>query len=53
MVSTLIIAYYEKELRLLAQENSKMVNFNVSVLGLDGRPHPCLHGAVTPHDVKK
>ena len=30
-----------------------MVNFNVSLFGLNGHPHLCLHGAITPHDVRK
>ena len=49
LVSTRITTFNEKELRFLAKDNSKMVNFNVSISG----PHPALNYAVTPHDVRK
>ena len=52
-VNTAITAYHERELRELAEENSKMKWFNVSMLGLQGKPHPLLQDVVTAHEVKK
>ena len=40
-------------LRTAAETNSKMAWFNVSTIGLTGRHHPVLNGAVTAHEVKK
>ena len=53
LVETKITAFYEKELRTQALENSCMKFFNVSLIGLRGRPHPALSNITTPHQAKK
>ena len=50
---TNITAFYEKELRKQALENSKMKYLNVQVLGLSGNPHPSLNNINTKQDVRK
>ena len=52
-VNTAITAYHERELRELAEENSKMKWFNVSMLSLQGKSHHLLQDVVTAHEVKK
>ena len=53
MVITRITAFYEKELRTLAAENSMMEFLNVSLAGLRGRHHPAVTYLVTTKEVKK
>ena len=45
-----ITDYHEKELRMSAATNSKMVYLNVNVNWLNGRPYPALQG---PLQLKK
>ena len=52
-VHTKITVYHEKKLRIAATKNSKMIYLNVSIKGLNGRPHPALSGIVTTEGVKK
>ena len=52
-VITKITAFHEREVRLLAQDNSAMKYLNVSLLGLRGRLHPAITGVTTTHEVKK
>ena len=51
LIKTKITVYYEKELRQLAQNNSKMEYLNVQVQGLSGLPHPALRNILTTRDV--
>ena len=53
LIETKITAFYEKELRTQALENSCMKFFNVSLIGLRGRPHPALSNITTSHQAKK
>ena len=53
IVHTKITVYHEKKLRTAATKNSKMTFLNVSIKGLNGRPHPALSGITTTHSVKK
>ena len=52
-INTAITAYHERMLREMAETNSKMKWFNVSMLGLQGTCHPLLDDVVTAHEVKK
>ena len=52
-IRTMITIYYEKKLRYAAQQNSKMLYLNVSVKGLNGKPHPALENIVGSSQVKK
>ena len=52
LIKTKISAYYEKSLRLSAENNSKMIYLNVSLVGLRGRHHPALSGLMTSSEVK-
>ena len=51
LIKTKITVYHEKELRQLAQNNSKMEYLNVQVQGLSGLPHPALRNILTTRDV--
>ena len=53
LIDTKIAAFHETELRALASQNSCMQFFNVSLIGLRGRPHPALTVIKSTHDVKK
>ena len=53
LVTTKITSYYEKLLRQLARNNSKLGFLNVSVSGLRGRHHPALSGVTTTHSVRQ
>ena len=53
LVHTKILAFHEKELRLVASRNSKMKYLNVSCSGLRGKHHPCLYNIKTAYDVRK
>ena len=53
IVHTKITVYHEKKLRAAAITNSKMTYLNVSLKGLNGRPHPALSGIITTQSVKK
>ena len=53
IVHTKITVYHEKKLRAAAIKNSKMAYLNVSIKGLNGRPHPALSGIVTTQSVQK
>ena len=53
MIITRITAFYEKELRTLAADNSMMEFLNVNLAGLRGRHHPALAYLVTTEEVKK
>ena len=48
-----ICAYYERELRNLAINNSRMQYLNVSLSGLRGRHHPALANIITTSQVQK
>ena len=48
-----IIIYYENELRILANNNSKMKYLNVSLLDLHWRHHPSISGVLTSDEVRK
>ena len=52
-IQTKICSYYEKSLRILAQNNSKMIYLNVSLTGLRGRHHPALSGLLTTKQVSQ
>ena len=52
IVHTKITVYQEKKLRAVAITNSKTTYLNVSLKGLNGRPHPALSGIVTTQSVK-
>ena len=51
-VLTKIRAFHEKELRSIAETNSKIKYFHVGTIGLTGRHHPILSSAVTTTEVK-
>ena len=53
IIHTKITVYHEKKLRTAAITNSKMKYLNVSIKGLNGRPHPALSGIVTTQSVQK
>ena len=53
IIKTKIIIFHEKKLRAAASNNSKMVYLNVSLKGLNGRPHPALAGINSTKDVLK
>ena len=53
LVRTKICAYYEQNLRDLAENNSQMTYLNVSLSGLNGRHHPALSDIVTTTEVQK
>ena len=53
LIITRITAFYEKELRTLAADNSMMEFLNVNLSGLRGRHHPALAYLVTTEEVKK
>ena len=48
-----IRSFHEHELRNKAQFNKKLKYFNVSLLGLSGRPHPAISGLFTASEVEK
>ena len=48
-----ISAYYEKNLRISAENNSRMKYLHVSLSGLNGRRHPALDHLITTHEVQK
>ena len=50
-IQTKICSYQEKNLRILAANNSKMTFLNVSLTGLRGRHHPALSGLLTTQQV--
>ena len=52
-VHTMITIFHEKKLRAAAANNSKMSYLNVSIKGLNGRPHVALSGIVTTQSVQK
>ena len=51
LINTRITAYFERELRKAAAENSLMQYFNVSTLNLRGRHHPAISGLITTRDI--
>ena len=53
LVSSQITRFHEKELRKLAEENSRMKYMHVGLLGLSGRHHPIISGALTTDEVRK
>ena len=52
-VQVKICAHYEKELRTLAKNNSRMEYLNVSLSGLRGRHYPALTNFIKPSEVQK
>ena len=52
-INTLITAYHEKQLRDAAATNSKMTWLNVSMMGLQGKPHPIFRDVSTADQVRK
>ena len=52
-IHTKVTVFHEKKLRAAAHINSKMLYLNVSIKGLNGRPHPALSGVVTTQGVQK
>jgi hypothetical protein len=52
-IITKIKAFHERELRILAKDNSAMIYLNVSLLGLGGRLHPAITGVTASHEVRK
>jgi hypothetical protein len=52
-ILTKICAYYEKNLRTKAENNSLMGYLNVSLTGLRGRHHPALAYIITTQEVQK
>ena len=52
-VITKITAFHERELRQLAEQNSLMTFFNVSLLGLRGRYYPAISFTKTTNEVAK
>ena len=53
LINTKITIFHEKELRSLAQDNSKMRFLNVQTTGLSGHPHTALQNILTTRDVLK
>ena len=49
----MITVYYEKDLRTASIQNSKMRYLNVSIKGLNGRPHPALDNVLSSNQVQK
>ena len=52
-ISARVTAWHERELRLLATQNSKMTYLNVQTTGLSGRPHPALCNIINTLDVRR
>ena len=52
-VCTKITVFFEKNLREMAANNSRMQYLNVSLSSLRGSPHPALSNIHTSHEVKK
>ena len=52
-VRTKITAFYEKELRKNAENNSNMTYLNISISGLRGKRHPALSNMMTTREVEK
>ena len=52
-IITKILAFHEKKLRVVAENNSKLAYMNVSTTGLRGRHHPVLDNIVTAYEIKK
>ena len=52
-IKTKIAVFYENELRKKAEYNEKMRYFNVSVIGLSGRPHSAILNIETVQEVQK
>ena len=52
-IITKITAFHERELRLLAKDNSAMIYLNVALIGRGGRLHPSITGVTTTHEVRK
>ena len=51
LINTRVTAYFERELRKSAHENSLMQYFNVSTLNLRGRHHPAISGLITTRSI--
>ena len=52
-IKTIITSHQEREFREEAEGNSKMLWFNVKLLGLNGHPHPIMDNVTTVLEVKK
>ena len=52
-VHTKICAFFEKNLRAMAKENSRMKYLNVTLYGLRNRHHPALRDLISTQEVKK
>ena len=52
-ITTKIIVFHEKQLRLRASTNSKMSYLNIATKGLNGLPHPALFDIQTTSSVQK
>ena len=52
-INTRITAFHENEQRCRALKSYKLKYFNVSLLGLSGRPHPALSNLICTNEVKK
>ena len=50
---TMVTSHHERELREAASTNSRMSLLNISLLGLNGKPHYILENTFTADDVKK
>ena len=53
LVKTRVTIWHEREIRKLAENNSKMKYLNVQLSGLNGNPHPALNNILNTRDVKK
>ena len=53
LVNTKVTVWFENNLRLQAQSNSKMEHLNVKLLGLSGCQHPALLNITTTQDSRK
>jgi hypothetical protein len=53
LVTTKVTVYHENKWRLKAENNSKMTNLNVRMLGLSGKPHPILSKIRDSRDISK
>ena len=53
LVATKVTSYFEKTLRISADNNSQMKYLNVTITGLRGRRHPALSNLYTTWEVKK
>ena len=51
--NTMVTSYYEKKLREEASANSKMSYLDVSLTGLNGKPHHILEGVLSTYEVQK